>query len=155
MDGGAWWAAVHGVEKSRTRLSHSHYHLFTFKHPVMPASPHTGFLHHRQGWRARLRWAARFPHSCFLESWTPGSVAQDSDDCVDKWWRPLNFDGEVTTIDTKKSRYSWHLLCDICISLHDGFFGQLNLLCTSRQSGRTRGLTPPRRIPWASLVVQW
>ena len=21
MDGGAWWAAVHGVEKSRTRLS--------------------------------------------------------------------------------------------------------------------------------------
>ena len=25
MDGGAWWAAVHGVEKSQTRLSH-----FTF-----------------------------------------------------------------------------------------------------------------------------
>ena len=25
MDGGAWWAAVHGVEKSRTRLSN-----FTF-----------------------------------------------------------------------------------------------------------------------------
>ena len=25
MDGGAWWAAVHGVAKSRTRLSH-----FTF-----------------------------------------------------------------------------------------------------------------------------
>ena len=25
MDGGAWWAAVHGVTKSRTRLSH-----FTF-----------------------------------------------------------------------------------------------------------------------------
>ena len=22
MDGGAWWATVHGVEKSRTRLSH-------------------------------------------------------------------------------------------------------------------------------------
>ena len=25
MDGGAWWAAVHGVEKSRTRL-HFHFH---------------------------------------------------------------------------------------------------------------------------------
>ena len=25
MDGGAWWAAVHGVAKSQTRLSH-----FTF-----------------------------------------------------------------------------------------------------------------------------
>ena len=27
MDGGAWWAAVHGVAKSRTRLS---YFTFTF-----------------------------------------------------------------------------------------------------------------------------
>ena len=25
MDGGAWWAAVHGVDKSRTRL-HFHFH---------------------------------------------------------------------------------------------------------------------------------
>ena len=29
MDGGAWWAAVHGVAKSRTRLS---YFPFTFMH---------------------------------------------------------------------------------------------------------------------------
>ena len=29
MDGGAWWAAVHGVAKSRTRLATS---LFTFMH---------------------------------------------------------------------------------------------------------------------------
>ena len=29
MDGGAWWAAVHGVAKSRTRLSDF---LFTFVH---------------------------------------------------------------------------------------------------------------------------
>ena len=28
MDGGAWWAAVHGVAKSRTRLS-----VFTFTFP--------------------------------------------------------------------------------------------------------------------------
>ena len=28
MDGGAWWAAVHGVAKSRTRLSN-----FTFTFP--------------------------------------------------------------------------------------------------------------------------
>ena len=27
MDGGAWWAAIHGVAKSRTRLS---YFTFTF-----------------------------------------------------------------------------------------------------------------------------
>ena len=31
MDGGAWWAAVHGVAKSRTRLSVS-FSLFTFMH---------------------------------------------------------------------------------------------------------------------------
>ena len=29
MDGGAWWATVHGVVKSRTRL-HFHFH---FHHP--------------------------------------------------------------------------------------------------------------------------
>ena len=27
MDGGAWWAAVHGVTKSRTRLSDFHFSL--------------------------------------------------------------------------------------------------------------------------------
>ena len=26
MDGGAWWATVHGVAKSRTGLSHVHFH---------------------------------------------------------------------------------------------------------------------------------
>ena len=31
MDGGAWWAAVHGVSKSRTRLS-DFPSLFTFMH---------------------------------------------------------------------------------------------------------------------------
>ena len=30
MDGGAWWAAVHGVAKSQTRLSDSHFDFFTF-----------------------------------------------------------------------------------------------------------------------------
>ena len=32
MDGGAWWAAVHGVTKSRTRLSDF---TFTFHFPVL------------------------------------------------------------------------------------------------------------------------
>ena len=31
MDGGAWWAAVHGVTKSRTQLS-DFLSLFTFMH---------------------------------------------------------------------------------------------------------------------------
>ena len=31
MDGGAWWAAVHGVAKSRTRLSDFTF-IFTFMH---------------------------------------------------------------------------------------------------------------------------
>ena len=37
MDGGAWWAAVHGVEKSQTRLSDF---TFTFH-----------FLHWRRKWQ--------------------------------------------------------------------------------------------------------
>ena len=32
MDGGAWWAAVHGVAKSRTRLSNF---TFTFHFPAL------------------------------------------------------------------------------------------------------------------------
>ena len=32
MDGGAWWAAVHGVTKSRTRLSDF---TFTFHFPAL------------------------------------------------------------------------------------------------------------------------
>ena len=32
MDGGAWWAAVHGVAKSRTRLSNF---TFTFCFPAL------------------------------------------------------------------------------------------------------------------------
>ena len=33
MDGGAWWATVHGVAKSLTRLHfHFHFSLFTFMH---------------------------------------------------------------------------------------------------------------------------
>ena len=37
MDGGAWWAAVHGVAKSRTQLSD-----FTFTFP---------FMHRRRKWQ--------------------------------------------------------------------------------------------------------
>ena len=32
MDGGAWWAIVHGVAKSRTQLSNSHTHTHTHTH---------------------------------------------------------------------------------------------------------------------------
>ena len=41
MDGGAWWAAVHGVAKSRTRLSD-----FTFTF-----TRHTGSQFLDQGWK--------------------------------------------------------------------------------------------------------
>ena len=41
MDGGAWWAAVHGVAKSRTRLSD-----FTFHFPALEKerAPHSSVL---------------------------------------------------------------------------------------------------------------
>ena len=35
MDGGAWWATVHGVTKSPTRLSEIE-HVLTFKHILTP-----------------------------------------------------------------------------------------------------------------------
>ena len=30
MEGGDWWATIHGVEKSRTQLSYFTFHFFTF-----------------------------------------------------------------------------------------------------------------------------
>ena len=46
MDGGAWWAAVHGVAKSRTRLSN-----FTFTHWRRKWQPTPVFLPgESQGW---------------------------------------------------------------------------------------------------------
>ena len=46
MDGGAWWAAVHGVAKSQTRLSD-----FIFMHWRRKWQPTTVFLPgESQGW---------------------------------------------------------------------------------------------------------
>ena len=41
MDGGAWWAAVHGVVKSRTRLSDF---TFTFMHLENEMATHSSVL---------------------------------------------------------------------------------------------------------------
>ena len=42
MDGGAWWAAVHGVSKSQTRLS---YFTFTFHfHGLKEMATYSGVL---------------------------------------------------------------------------------------------------------------
>ena len=50
MDGGAWWAAVHGVAKSRTRLGTS-LSLFTFMHWRRIGQPTPVFLPgESQGW---------------------------------------------------------------------------------------------------------
>ena len=52
MDGGAWWAVIHGVAKSRTRLSD-----FTFMHWRRKWKPTPVFLPgESQGWGAW--WAA-------------------------------------------------------------------------------------------------
>ena len=67
MDGGAWWATVHGVAKSRTWLSnwHSHFHFVGINEGTRPlhAFPKAGL-----GWvtaqfswwhqALRLKWAA-------------------------------------------------------------------------------------------------
>ena len=52
MDGGAWWAAVHGVSKSQTRLSHF---TFTFHFHALEKemATHSSVLAWRShGWRS-------------------------------------------------------------------------------------------------------
>ena len=49
MDGGAWWAAVHGVARSQTRLSDF---TFTFHFPALEKemATHSGILAWRIPW---------------------------------------------------------------------------------------------------------
>ena len=44
MDREAWWATVHGVEKSRTRLTHTHTHTHTHTYTYM-LNPDVLLLH--------------------------------------------------------------------------------------------------------------
>ena len=39
MDRGAWWATIHGVTKSQTRLSDYHPHTRIFRYPHLEALP--------------------------------------------------------------------------------------------------------------------
>ena len=57
MDGGAWWAAVHGVEKSRTRLSDF---TFTFHFPALEKemATHSSVLAWRIPGNGGAWWAA-------------------------------------------------------------------------------------------------
>ena len=56
MDGGAWWAAVHGVTKSRTRLSDFTF-TFTFMHWSRKWQPTPVFLPgESQGWGSMVGW---------------------------------------------------------------------------------------------------
>ena len=41
MDGGAWWAAVHGVPKSRTQLSDFTFHFYALEKEM---ATHSGVL---------------------------------------------------------------------------------------------------------------
>ena len=45
MDGGAWWAAIHGIAKSRTRLSD-----FTFTFTMKAMAPHSSTLAWKIPW---------------------------------------------------------------------------------------------------------
>ena len=66
MDGGAWWAAVHGVAKSRTRLSDftftSHFHALEKE---MATHPSVTCLENPRDWEGW--WAAGYGVS---QSWT-------------------------------------------------------------------------------------
>ena len=66
MDGGAWWAAVHGVAKSRTRLSEftftSHFHALEKE-----MATHSSVLAWRTSGTGRAWWAAVYG---VAQSWT-------------------------------------------------------------------------------------
>ena len=66
MDGGAWWAAVHGVAKSRARLSDF---TFTFHFHALEKemATHSSILAWRIPWTGELWWAAVYG---VAQNWT-------------------------------------------------------------------------------------
>ena len=94
MDGGAWWAAVHGVAKSRTRLSDF---TFTFHFHALEEemATHSSVLAWRipgtgepggllsVGWQSqtRLKWLSSSSSSTACDSWffLKSQVYQDND----------------------------------------------------------------------------
>ena len=67
MDGGAWWAAVHGVARSQTRLSDS-LSLFTFKHWRRKWQPTPVFLPGESQGRGSLLGCRLWVFSCSVMS---------------------------------------------------------------------------------------
>ena len=69
MDGGAWWAAVHGIAKSWTRLS---YFTFTFHFHVLEKemATHSSVL----AWRIP---GTEEPVGCIVQSMGPHRVGHD------------------------------------------------------------------------------
>ena len=62
IDGGAWWAAVHEIAKSWTRLSDSHTHTHTHTHTPVLAQPPS--CHPSLHPEARGSFEIKGPHCC-------------------------------------------------------------------------------------------
>ena len=77
MDGGAWWAVVHGVSKSRTRLSKF---TFTFHFHALEKemATHSSVL----AWNGGALWAAVYG---VAQSWTPLKQLSSSSSSVERY----------------------------------------------------------------------
>ena len=98
MDGGAWWAAVHGVLKSRTRLSDF---TFTFMHWWRKWQPTPVFLPGESQGRESLV-------SCHLWGRT------ESDTTEATWQQQMDLGIVIQNEVSQEEKNKYHILTQIC-----------------------------------------
>ena len=98
MDGGAWWAAVHGVLKSRTRLSDF---TITFMHRRRKWQPTPVFLPgESQGWGSLV--------GCHLWGRT------ESDTTEATWQQQMDLGIVIQNEVSQEEKNKYHILTQIC-----------------------------------------
>ena len=94
MDGGAWWATVHGVAKSQTRLSDFLF-TFHFQAPEKEMATHSSVLAWRIPGTGEPWWGAVYG---VTQSWTRLKRLSSSSNCTFQWHYVLSHYSAAVTI---------------------------------------------------------
>ena len=142
MDGGAWWATVHGVKKSRTRLSD-----FTFTFSLITEKPQTVSPWTRQwSWPCSKTFYTAF---CLFQTCIPLHI-------IIKTWKFLSLGHFLTSLNLgPRLLLCFHTLCVIFPTTSQCPYKSSDISWDPQSLIRI--LSPPDQIsfPWLLSSVQW
>ena len=137
MDGGAWWATVHGVTKSRTRLSD-----FTFTFSLITEKPQTV-----SPWRRQWSWPCSktfYRAFCLFQTCIPLHIITET-------WKFLSLGHFISLNLGPRLLLFFHTLCVIFPTTSQHSVPIRVLICPEILSPSS-GFSP---FPWLLSSVQW